>query len=127
MAEQLIGVEAALADGSLVGRVPALRKDNTGYHWAGLLAGSEGTLGVVTRVHLRLVPHLPERVVVLMALDDLAGAVAVCSRLRRGLDSLVALEVCFADGIELVRDAPRAPRPVHADGAGGRARRVRAA
>ncbi len=111
MSEQLIGVEAALADGSLVGRVPALRKDNTGYHWAGLFAGSEGTLGVVTRVHLRLVPHLPERVVVLMALDDLAGAVAVCSRLRRGVDSLVALEVCFADGIELVRAQLGLPEP----------------
>lgn len=111
MRDQLIGVEAALADGRVVGRVPALRKDNTGYHWEGLLAGSEGTLAVITRVHLRLVPHLRERVVVLMALDDLAGALSVCSRLRRALDSLVALEVCFADGIELVRTHLGLPEP----------------
>ena len=111
MAEQLIGVEAALADGSMVGRVPALRKDNTGYHWAGLFAGSEGTLGVVTRVHVRLVPHLAERVVALIALDDLAGAVAVCTRLRRGLDALVALEVCFADGVALVCEHFGLPDP----------------
>ena len=111
MQEQLIGVEAALADGSIVGRVPALRKDNTGYHWEGLLAGSEGTLAVITRVHLRLVPHLTDRVVVLMAVDDIKGALSVCSRLRRSLDSLVALEVSFADGIDLVRNHFGLPEP----------------
>ena len=111
MQDQLIGVEAVLADGSLVGRVPALRKDNTGYHWPGLLAGSEGTLAVITRVHLRLVPLLTSRVVVLMALDDIAGALTVCARLRRSVDSLVALEVCFADGIEMVRNHLRLPAP----------------
>jgi FAD/FMN-containing dehydrogenase len=111
MLEQLIGVEAALADGRLVGRVPALRKDNTGYHWEGLLAGSEGTLGVITRVHLRLVARLAERVVVVMALDDVADALSVCARLRRALDSLVALEIGFADGIDLVSAHLGIPEP----------------
>ncbi|MGZ6995497.1 MAG: FAD-binding oxidoreductase, partial [Acidimicrobiia bacterium] len=111
MQDQLVGVEAALADGSLVGRVPALRKDNTGYHWEGLLAGSEGTLAIITRVHLRLVPNLPERVVVLIALPDLRSAIGMCSRLRRALDSLVALEVCFADGIALVCSHLGLPAP----------------
>ncbi len=111
MAEQIIGVEAALADGTIVGRVPALRKDNTGYHWPGMLAGSEGTLAVVTRVHLRLVPHLPHRVVALLAVEDLRGALQVCSRLRHELDSLLALEVCFADGLELVRTHFDLPPP----------------
>jgi FAD/FMN-containing dehydrogenase len=102
MEDQVIGVEAALADGRLVGRIPALRKDNTGYHWDGVLAGSEGTLAVVTRVHLRLVPRLTERVVVLLGVDDLAAAVTVGARLRHELDELVALEVALADGIDLV-------------------------
>ena len=35
MRRQLLGVEAVLADGRVVGKVPALRKDNTGYDWAG--------------------------------------------------------------------------------------------
>src|SRR5690606_4574773 len=39
MAEQVIGLEAVLADGTTVGRLPALRKDNAGYHLAALLAG----------------------------------------------------------------------------------------
>ncbi len=109
MVDQVIGVEAALADGSLVGRVPALRKDNTGYHWDGVLAGSEGTLGVITRVHLRLVPRLTDRVVALLGVADLGAAVAVGARLRRELDELVALEVALADGIELVAHHSRFP------------------
>lgn len=111
MADQIIGVEAALADGTVVGRLPGLRKDNTGYHWPGMLSGSEGTLAIITRVHLRLVPHLPHRVVALLAVDDLQGALAVCARLRHDLDSLVALEVCLADGIELVRTHFELPAP----------------
>ena len=59
MRAQLIGLEAVLADGSVVRRLPGLLKDNTGYHLPSLLAGSEGTLGVVTRARVRLVPYLP--------------------------------------------------------------------
>ena len=56
---QLLGVEAVLADGSVVSHLGGLEKDNTGYDLAGLLCGSEGTLGVVTAARLRLVPARP--------------------------------------------------------------------
>ena len=102
MRNQVLGLEAVLADGTVVGRVPGLRKDNTGYDLAGLLTGSEGTLAVITRVHLALVPYLPDRVVALCALEGFADALTVSAALRKRVDSLVALEVFFADGLELV-------------------------
>jgi FAD/FMN-containing dehydrogenase len=102
MREQVLGLEAVLADGTVVGRLPGLRKDNTGYDLAGLLAGAEGTLAVITRVHLALVPYLPDRVVALCALDSLADTLTVSAALRRTIESLVALEVFFADGLALV-------------------------
>lgn len=111
MAAQLLGLEAVLADGTIVGRVPALRKDNTGYHWEGILPGSEGTLAVITRVHLRLVPQLPARVVALVALDDVTAGVAMGARLRRELTALLALELCLADGIALVCAHTGLPEP----------------
>ncbi len=54
---QLLGVEAVLADGSVISRLTGLAADNAGYDLAGLLAGSEGTLGVITAARLRLWPQ----------------------------------------------------------------------
>ena len=102
MRNQVLGLEAVLADGTVVGRIPGLRKDNTGYDLAGLLTGSEGTLAVITRVHLALVAYLPDRVVALCAFDGFADTLTVSAALRKRLDSLVALEVFFADGLALV-------------------------
>jgi FAD/FMN-containing dehydrogenase len=108
---QLIGIEAVLGDGTVVGRVPALRKDNTGYRWAGLLTGSEGTLGVVTRIHLALVPFLAERLVALVAVADAAAALSVASAVRRDLDSVLSLELVLADGLALVCEHRDVPTP----------------
>lgn len=99
---QLVGVEAVLADGSVVGRLDGLEKDNTGYDLAGLLCGSEGTLGVVTAARLRLVPPAREVVVALLAFDDLDDALDAVGHLRRDVDCLSALELFLQDGLDLV-------------------------
>ncbi|WP_321858841.1 FAD-binding oxidoreductase [Paraburkholderia tropica] len=56
MREQALDVEAVLADGSVVGGLRKMIKNNTGYDLRDLLIGSEGTLGVMTRAVLRLRP-----------------------------------------------------------------------
>ena len=75
MRAQLVGIEAVTADGSVLRRLPGLVKDNTGYHLPSLLAGSEGTLAVITRARLRLIPLRSRRAVALLAVDDAAVAV----------------------------------------------------
>lgn len=100
---QVLGVEAVLADGSVISRLGGLPKDNTGYDVGSLLVGSEGTLGVITRLRLRLVPLLPGRAVALVAVDDTAAAVSLVQRLRM-LSSLEAAELFYADGLALVRE-----------------------
>mmetsp|Transcript_44057 Transcript_44057/g.104249 ORF Transcript_44057/g.104249 Transcript_44057/m.104249 type:complete len:539 (-) Transcript_44057:278-1894(-) len=54
----ILGIEAVLADGTIVDSLSALRKDNTGYALPQLFIGSEGTLGVITRLTI-LVPMRP--------------------------------------------------------------------
>jgi FAD/FMN-containing dehydrogenase len=54
MREQILGVEAVLADGRVVSSMNRMIKNNTGYDLKQLFIGSEGTLGVVTRLVLRL-------------------------------------------------------------------------
>jgi len=102
MRAQLVGIEAVLADGSVVRRLPGMVKDNTGYHLPSLLAGSEGTLAVITRVRLRLVPRAPRRAVALLGLGSAEDAVAATTALRRRIPDLAAAELFFDDGMRLV-------------------------
>ena len=54
MREQVLGLEAVLADGSVVSSMFDVLKNNTGYDLRQMFIGSEGTLGIVTRAVLRL-------------------------------------------------------------------------
>jgi len=99
---QLLGVEAVLADGSVVSHLGGLLKDNTGYHLPGLLCGSEGTLGVVTAARLRLVPRFEQRVVALVGVDSVADAVALSGHVRRTVADVDAIELFTDQCRELV-------------------------
>jgi FAD/FMN-containing dehydrogenase len=111
MRAQLAGLEAVLADGTVVSRLSGLTKDNTGYDLTQLFAGSEGTLGVVTRVRVRLVPLLSARAVALVALPDTDAALALLSAARERLSALSAAEIFYADGLRLVREYAGLPAP----------------
>jgi FAD/FMN-containing dehydrogenase len=111
MRHQLVGLEAVLADGTVVRRLPGLVKDNTGYHLPSLLAGSEGTLAVVTRARLRLVPLLSRRAVALVALAGADEAAQLAGELRRRLPNLLAAELFFEEGMALVLRHAGGSRP----------------
>jgi FAD/FMN-containing dehydrogenase len=103
MRAQTAGIEAVLADGRVLSHLGGLAKDNTGYDMAGLLAGSEGTLAVITRVRLRLVPRLENRTVGLLAFADATAALDAIGALRRRLPGVLeAAELFLADGMALV-------------------------
>ncbi len=102
MRDQVAGIEAVLGDGSVISHLAGLRKDNTGYDLGGLLCGSEGTLGVITAVRLRLVAAPNQRATALLAVDDAETAVDGFVAARAGCPSLEAAELIFADGVDLV-------------------------
>jgi FAD/FMN-containing dehydrogenase len=108
---QLRGIEAVMADGSVVSHLGGLLKDNTGYDLAGLLCGSEGTLGVITAARLQLLPLLPERVVALVGLSSLSDACRATSRWTRDVESIAAVEVFFHDGLALVCETEHLAAP----------------
>jgi FAD/FMN-containing dehydrogenase len=111
MRQQLLGITAVLADGSVISRMAGLEKDGTGYDLLGLLAGSEGTLAVITEARLRLVPRYRARAVALLAMSSTAAAVAVLPGLRAALPSLAAAELFYAPGLALVRKHGGLPAP----------------
>jgi FAD/FMN-containing dehydrogenase len=107
---QLVGAEVALASGALLSRVEGPVKDSTGYELPALLCGSEGTLGVLTRVRLRLVPPLSAgRAVALVGLPGVAAAVELLGAVRRAGADLAAAEL-IGDTALGVLDLP-APLP----------------
>jgi FAD/FMN-containing dehydrogenase len=116
MRAQVAGLEAVLADGSVVGRLARSPKDNAGYDLEQLLVGSEGTLAVLTRLRLSLVPLARRRAVALVAVGGAAAALEVLAYLRGHLPrTLGAAELMFADGLALVRAATGLAAPFRAE------------
>ncbi|CAI5738698.1 unnamed protein product [Peronospora destructor] len=66
----VLGIEAVLADGTVIDCLSTMRKDNTGYDLKQLFIGSEGTLGVVTKVSIFTPPRSLFKNVALLACED---------------------------------------------------------
>ena len=111
MRRQVVGIEVVLASGQVVSSMRGLVKDNTGYDLAGLLCGSEGTLGIVTQAILQLVPSRPYRVVALVPVSGIAEAVGVVNAVRNSLPSLESAEYVSAETVALVRRHGNLPAP----------------
>ncbi|HEU5392114.1 MAG TPA: FAD-binding oxidoreductase [Streptosporangiaceae bacterium] len=110
MRAQLRGIEAVLADGTVVSHLAGLVKDNTGYDYPSLLAGSEGTLAVITAARLRLVPRLRGVVTTLVGADSLDEVDALARRAVREVPGLVSAEFFTSVGLDiLVAHAGLAP------------------
>ena len=112
MRDNVLGLEVVLADGTVISSLNHLIKNNAGYDLKQLFIGSEGTLGIVTRLILRLREAPSDRCVALLALPDFAAVGQVLRRIDRGLDGrLSAFEVMWPDFYRLVTTAPAMTRP----------------
>lgn len=114
MGEQVLGLDIALPDGSVVHRHSRVRRDNTGYDLAALFVGAEGTLGVITALDLRLHPAPSHRVTAICGFADLDALVGV-GRVFRDLDGIAALELIDARASALTTEHLGVSAPV--DGA----------
>ncbi len=103
MRAQVMGLQAVLADGSVVTQLGGLPKETAGLHLPGLFVGSEGTLGVVTAVRLKLVPWYRHTAAALVACESLADAVAMLPTLRT-LSSLDAVELLMPEAVHVACD-----------------------
>jgi FAD/FMN-containing dehydrogenase len=115
MRDMVLGVEAVLADGSIVRSLGKVLKDNAGYDWKQLMIGSEGTLGVVTAAVLRLRPLPTTSQTALLALDSFDKMPDLLRRLEgRFAGTLSSFEAMWGPFYEFVSEAQliRRPRPM---------------
>jgi len=91
---QALGIEAVLADGTVVSSLRSLRKDTAGYDLKQLFIGSEGTLGIITAATLKLFPAPGVISTALVAIETSGDAVRLFAFLRSELsDSIEAFEL----------------------------------
>lgn len=95
--DNVLGLEAVLADGTILSSLNKVIKNNTGYDLRQYFIGSEGTLGVITRAVLRLKPRPSGRLTALCALDSYDQVVAFLARAQRELPGLSAFEAMWED------------------------------
>lgn len=114
MGEQVIGLDVALPDGSVVHRHSQVRADNTGYDLASLFVGAEGTLGVITGLDLRLHPAPAHRVTAVCGFADLTALVAT-GRALRDTESIAALELIDGRSAALAAEHFDVPVPTAGD------------
>lgn len=93
--DNILGLEAVLADGTVISSLNRLRKNNTGYDLKQLFIGSEGTLGVITRAVIRLQPLPVGKATALVALANYEDAVRLLARAQAGLVGLSAFEIMW--------------------------------
>jgi len=98
MREQVLGLEAVLADGTIVSSMNRMLKNNAGYDLKQLFIGTEGTLGIITRAVLRLRPALRSQNTAFVAVDSFEKIPALLRHFGSALGgTLSAFEVLWHD------------------------------
>ncbi|MDE3197796.1 MAG: FAD-binding oxidoreductase [Acidobacteriota bacterium] len=109
----VLGIEAVLADGTVISSLYPIIKNNSGYDLKQLFIGSEGTLGIVTGAVLRLFAQPRSHNVAFLAVREFGHLPLILRELSAGLGgTLSAFEVMWNEFYRLVTTPPARQHPV---------------
>lgn len=97
----VLNLEVVLADGTLIETGANTLKNSTGYNLTQLMVGSEGTLGIITKATLKLLPLPPFNALLLVPFESASDACAAVAGLFRDGNQPSALEFMERSAIEL--------------------------
>ncbi len=100
----VLGLEAVLPTGEIVNTGSKAVKNVVGYDLTQLLVGSEGTLAIITKVTLRLIPKPPAAATLLAMFADVQGAVDGVSTLIARRIVPAAIELIDGDSLQAAHD-----------------------
>ena len=117
MRDMILGLEVVLADGTIISSMNRLIKNNAGYDLKHVFIGSEGTLGIITRLVLRLREKPRSQDVAIVAVPTFAALTKLLKQMDSALGgSLSAFEVMWQSFYRLVTSAPaRGKAPLSQD------------
>lgn len=103
MRNLVLGLEAVMADGTVISSMNRMLKNNAGYDVKQIFIGTEGTLGIITKVVIRLFPQPASRQNALVAMSGFDEVTSLLGRLQKQLGgSLSAYEIMWGDYYEAV-------------------------
>jgi glycolate oxidase len=111
--DYVLNLEVVLADGKIIETGARTLKNSTGYNLTQLFIGSEGTLGVITKIVLKLLPYPTHQLLVLVPFNDANRACAAVSAIFRAGVVPSAIEFMERDAIVLA--SKYLGRPILAD------------
>ena len=110
--DMVLGLEAVLADGTIVSSMNQMIKNNAGYDLKQLFIGTEGTLGIVTRAVLRCREAVRAQPTAMVGLENFAAVIAFLKHADAHLaGTLSAFEVMWNNYYRLVTSAPAKNQP----------------
>lgn len=100
--DYVLNLEMVLPTGEIIWTGSNVLKNATGYNLTQLVVGSEGTLGIVTKIVLRLVPHPTHDLLMLVPFASLEKASEAVSAIFRAGFTPSALELVEIDALKIV-------------------------
>lgn len=118
MRQRVLGLEAVLADGTIISSMNRMLKNNAAYDLKQLFIGSEGTLGIVTRAIVRLEEAPTSRNSAMVGLESFEKVTGLLQFLQRALGGqLCAYEVMWGDYFRAVTEPGHHRAPMSRDNA----------
>lgn len=111
---QIYGLEIVTPEGEIVTLGGKCMKDSTGYSLVNLIIGSEGTLGVITKIYLKLMPLPKEQIDLLAVFPDLATAIGVVPKIMAAGITPTCVEFMDNETIKCCEEFLREKQP-HSD------------
>ena len=102
----ILGLEAVLSNGEIISSMKKITKDNSGYDIKQLFIGSEGTLGIISKVIFKLEEKPTSRFSALVALEDYDNVIDLLKFMQKGLSgSLSGFELIWGETYKTMRDS----------------------
>lgn len=115
--QYVLGVEAVVGNGELIKAGGKIRKSSTGLDLTGLFVGSEGILGIMTEILLKLVHPPGKAITFFVSFDDLKEGFAFMQKALKEIPAIAALEFMEKEAMEMAEAKKGAKFPDKGEGA----------
>ncbi len=114
--DYIINLEVVLANGDIIWTGANTLKNSTGFNLTQLFIGSEGLLGVITKIVVKLVPHPSQELLMIAAFSNIFDSAVAVNKIMASSIKPAAIELMEASGIKISMEATKTPFPL-VDGA----------